>query len=149
MSDLLKYNAVESNGSEREILSTVKEAGVGAGIFLSKANLMKEVQTYEDGGTGYNRVVVLLRKPPSAEFPKGKELKLLCSKPVSVGIRSKDITLSHLRAFPIGEYTAKDGTVLPQIQMPDGAGFTEFGTADGEVKAYQAESTNPEDYVAF
>jgi len=143
MSELLKYNAVESNGSEREILSTVKEAGVGAKILLSKANLRKEVQTYADGGTGYNRVVVLLRKPDNTE------LKLICSKPVSQGIRSKDITVKNLRAFPIGEHITMDGTAIPQIQMPTGAGFEEFGTVDGEVKAYQAESTNLEDYVAF
>ena len=143
MSDLLKYNEVESNGSEREILSTVKDAGVGAKILLSKANLGKEVQTYADGGTGYNRVVVMLRKADNTQ------LKLICSKPVSQGIRSKDITLSHLRAFPIGEHITMDGTAIPQIQMPTGAGFEEFGNVDGEVKAYQAESTNPQDYVAF
>tara|TARA_R110000803_G_scaffold32307_1_gene71276 strand:- start:379 stop:810 length:432 start_codon:yes stop_codon:yes gene_type:complete len=143
MSDLLKYNEVESNGSEREILSTVKEAGVGAKILLSKANLKKEVQTYADGGTGYNRVVVMLRKADNTQ------LKLICSKPVSQGIRSKDITVSNLRAFPIGEHITLDGTAIPQIQMPTGAGFEEFGAADGEVQAYQAESTNPEDYVAF
>jgi len=143
MSDLLKYNAPESNGSEREILSTVKEAGVGAKILLSKTNLKKEIQTYADGGTGYNRVVVMLRKPDNTE------LKLICSKPVSQGIRSKVITLSHLRAFPIGEHITMDGTPIPQIQMPDGAGFEEFGLVDGEIKAYQAESTNPQDYVAF
>lgn len=143
MSDLLKYNAPESNGSEREILSTVQAAGVGAKILMSRANLAKEVQTYADGGTGYNRVVVKLVKPDNTQ------LKLICSKTVSQGLRSKDITLSHLRAFPIGEHITMDGTAIPQIQMPDGAGFTEFGVVDGEVKAYQAESTNPEDYVAF
>ena len=85
----------------------------------------------------------MLRKPDNTQ------LKLICSKPVSQGIRSKEITLSHLRAFPIGEHITMDGTAIPQIQMPTGAGFEEFGNVDGEVKAYQAESTNPQDYVAF
>lgn len=143
MSDLLKFNAVESSDNTREILSTVKEAGVGAKILLSKTNLAKEVQTYSDGGTGYNRVVVMLRKP------NGTELKLICSKPVSQGIRAKTITLSQLIGFPIGVHTTMDGTEIPQIQMPNGAGFEDFGQADGEVKAYQSESVDHQDLVAF
>jgi len=143
MSDLLKFNAVESTENSREILATVQQAGVGAKILLSKANLRKEVQTYKDGGTGYNRVVVKLRKPDDTE------LKLICSEPVSRGLRSKAITVSHLRAFPIAQHITMDGTPIPQIQMPTGAGFEEFGAVDGEIKAYQAESTNPEDFIAF
>ena len=143
MSDLLKFNVAESAENSREILATVQQAGVGAKILLSKANLRKEVQTYADGGTGYNRMVVKLRKPDDTE------LKLICSKAVSQGLRSKDITVSHLRAFPIGVHVTLDGEEIPQIQMPNGAGFEDFGSVDGEVKAYQAESTNPEDFIAF
>ena len=36
-----------------------------------------------------------------------------------------------------------------QQLMPNGAGFEEFGTVEGEVQAYQAETTNPEDFIAF
>ena len=143
MSDLLKFNVAESAENSREILATVQQAGVGAKILLSKANLRKEVQTYADGGTGYNRVVVKLRKPDDTE------LKLICSKAVSQGLRSKDITVSHLRAFPIGVHVTLDGEEIPQIQMPNGAGFEDFGSVDWETKAYQAESTNPEDFIAF
>ena len=110
---------------------------------MSKANLRKEVQTYADGGTGYNRVVVMLRKPDDTQ------LKLICSKAVSQGLRSKDISVSNLRAFPIGVHVTLDGTEIPQIQMPNGAGFEDFGSVDGESKAYQAETGNLEDYVAL
>jgi preprotein translocase subunit Sss1 len=143
MSELLKFNAPTTSTDDREILSTVKEAGVGAKILLSKANLLKEVQTYLDGSTGYNRVIVMLRKPD------GSELKLVCSKTVSIGLRAKTITLKHLRNFPIGILVTKDGEEIPQIQMPNGAGFEEFGTVEGEVQEYQAETTNPEDFIAF
>ncbi len=143
MSELLKFNAPTTSTDDREILSTVKEAGVGAKILLSKANLLKEVQTYLDGSTGYNRVIVMLRKPD------GSELKLVCSKTVSIGLRAKTITLKHLRNFPIGILVTKDGEEIPQLQMPNGAGFEEFGTVEGEVQVYQAETTNPEDFIAF
>ena len=142
MSELLKFN-VPTSTDDREILSTVKEAGVGAKILLSKSNLLKEVQTYQDGSTGYNRVIVMLRKPD------GSELRLVCSKTVSIGLRAKTIHLKHLRNFPIGILVTKDGEEIPQIQMPNGAGFEEFGTVEGEVQAYQAETTNPEDFIAF
>ena len=81
--------------------------------------------------------------------PDNTELKLICSKTVSQGLRSKAITVSHLRAFPIGTHVTLDGEEIPQIQMPTGAGFEDFGSVDGETKAYQAESTNPEDFIAF
>ena len=143
MSDVVKFAKEAPSSNDRTILTTVNVVGAGAKILMSKANLAKVEQTYDDDSKGYNRVVIVLKKPDDSR------LRLTCSKPVSKGIRDASINIKMLRTFPIGEYIAKDGTAIPQIQMPDGAGFTEVGDVDGETQDYQVEATDPNDFIAF
>ena len=143
MSELIKFSAPESNLDSREVLGTIKTVGKGCKIMMSKANREKTEQVYEDGTTGYNRIMLKLVNK------KGKELKLICSKTVSKGLRAKTISISNLREFPICAYVAKDGTEIPQIQMPEGAGFENIGEADGNVVAYEPQIADLEDSIAF
>tara|TARA_R110002167_G_scaffold65739_1_gene185984 strand:+ start:1707 stop:2138 length:432 start_codon:yes stop_codon:yes gene_type:complete len=143
MSELIKFSAPESNSDSREILGTMKTVGAGCKIMMSKANRDKTEQVYKDGTKGYNRIMLKLVNK------EGNELKLICSKTVSVGLRAKTISISNLREFPICAYVAKDGTEIPQIQMPEGSGFEAVGEADGKVVAYEPQVADLEDSIAF
>jgi len=143
MSDIAKFTKEIETPNDRVVITHVNVVGAGAKILMSKANLAKVEQTYDDDTKGYNRVVIVLKKPDDSR------LKLICSKPVSKGLRDTSINIKMLRTFPIGEYITKDGTAIPQIQMPDGSGFQEVGDVDGEIQDYQVEVTDPQDFIAF
>ena len=143
MSDLVKFEQEAPSSNDRTILTTVNVIGAGAKILMNRANRDKVEQTYKDGTKGYNRMIILLKKADDSK------LRLTCSITVSKGLRDKSINIKMLRTFPIGELITKDGEAIPQIQMPDGAGFEEVGDVDGETQEYQVETTDPNDFIAF
>lgn len=85
-------------------LGTVSEiAGKGAELSFIPTNL----------ANADKRVMVVINKAD------GTSATVVCSKPVSDGIRSKEITLGNLKGFEIREHIATTGEVYNQVDMPN------------------------------
>jgi hypothetical protein len=83
----------------------------------------------------------------------GTEHRVFCSKAVSAGLRSKEISKENLLSFPIVPFQSEDeaGVVGTRyyIQMPDGASHkVTFNVADLQLKAYEPKLVNWEELIA-
>ena len=104
-------------------LGTVGEiAGKGAELNFIPSNL----------ANADKRVMVVINKAD------GTSATVVCSKPVSEGIRSKEITLGHLKGFEIREHIATTGELYNQIDMPNSnLGLIKFNLDDIKTAEYK------------
>lgn len=119
--------------AERVELGTIAElTGVGGKIALIPSNFNNPDR----------RVVIVMRKAD------GTSATVTCSKPVSEGLRSKEIGLRQVQNFPIVEHVTSDGEVIALVSMPSGGGLVEFNVTN-EVVEYQAPALDPSELIAW
>jgi hypothetical protein len=104
-------------------LGTVSEiAGAKAELSFIPSNL----------ANADKRVMVVINKAD------GTSATVVCSKPVSDGIRSKEITIGNLKGFEVREHVATTGEVYNQIDMPiSNLGMIKFNLDDIQTAEYK------------
>lgn len=66
--------------------------------------------------------------------------QVVCSKQVSEGLRSKELTLGHVMGFEIKEQASASGEIYNQITMPSAnQGLITFNAKDIKVAEYKVE----------
>jgi hypothetical protein len=121
---------------DRVELGTVAQlVGKGGKIKLVAKNLADDSK----------RVTVILEKK------NGESVLVICSKSVSDGVRSKDITISHLLGFQVTEQLSSTGETINVITMPTGvSGVIEVAVDSTKIQSFEPSSELiPEDLIAF
>lgn len=121
---------------DRVELGTVAQlVGKGGKVKLVPKNLADDSK----------RVAVIL------ERKDGASALVICSESVSKGVRSKDITVSHLLGFTVTEQLSRNGETINVITMPAGGGsLIEVAVDTVKVQSFEPSAELvPEDLIAF
>ena len=83
------------------------------------------------------------------EAADGLSDTVVCSKPLSAALRSKELTLSNLVTLEIVEFVTNEGTIINMVQMPGNEAnrAVEFAIDEIKPKAYKAPKATIEDFT--
>jgi hypothetical protein len=85
------------------------------------------------------------------ERKDGASALVICSESVSKGVRSKDITISHLLGFQVTEQLSRNGETINVITKPAGSGsLIEVAVDSVKIQSFEPSAELvPEDLIAF